>query len=102
MDTQPEWLDTLTEKLAVDDEFREMFEKTPGKAANSIGVPYEDFQAMLAAVRDPGEANLADRASAMKMTAYGTIMGAVRGALGANSTCACNYDPTRWADYCVD
>lgn len=102
MEEQPAWVDTLTERLAVDDEFRAMFEKTPGKAANSIGIPYEDFQAMLAEVRDPGAANLADRASALKMTAYGSVMSTIRGALGASSNCACNYDPTRWADYCVD
>lgn len=100
MDSQPAWIDTLTEKLATDDEFRAMFEKTPGKAANSIGVPYEDFQAILAALRDPSEAQLADRASAFKMTGYGMIMGGIRGKLGMDN-CACNYDPTRWADYCV-
>ena len=43
-DAVPEWMNTLTERLAIDDEFREMFEKTPGKAANVIGVPYDEFQ----------------------------------------------------------
>ena len=100
--TPPEWLDTLTEKLALDDDFRRMFERTPGKASNSIGIPYEDFKALLAASRNPADAALAERSSALHMTSYGTLMTKIRGALGSADQCACNYTPGRWADYCAD
>jgi hypothetical protein len=47
--SQPtEWLDMLNEKLATDEDFRRLFERTPGKAANSIGIPYDAFKALLA------------------------------------------------------
>ena len=97
----PAWLGTLTEKLATDDDFRRMFAETPGKAANSIGVPYDDFQTLMAAGRDPKDAQLADRSSAGAMTTYGTIMSKIRGALGCADTCACNYGAGRAADYCT-
>lgn len=102
-DAVPEWMNTLTERLAIDDEFREMFEKTPGKAANVIGVPYDEFQKMMAAVREPGEAQLSDRASAgTSMTLYGRIAGALRDAIGdPTGNCSCDYTAGRWADYCV-
>lgn len=99
----PSWMETLTEKLATDTEFRELFASHPGRAANSIGVPYEDFQAMLAELRDPGEATLGERAAAVrKMSTYGTIMGGLKGLLGSDNTCACDYTPGTWADYCYE
>ena len=98
----PAWLDTLTEKLAVDEEFRRMFETTPGKAANSLGIPYEDFQALMAASLNPSEAQLAERSSALHMTAYGSLMTKIRGAIGSADQCSCNYTAGRWADYCAE
>jgi hypothetical protein len=35
------------------------------------------------------------------MTLYGRFMSAVKGALGADNTCACDYTPGTYADYCV-
>jgi hypothetical protein len=97
----PELIDQLTERLATDAEFREMFTKTPGKASNAMGIPYEDFQEMLAQARASDEIALADRDSAATMTLYGRFMSAVKGALGADNTCACDYTPGTYADYCV-
>lgn len=97
----PAWVDTLTEKLATDEEFRLMFERTPGKASNSIGIPHEDFQGLMAAMRNPAEAELAERSSAGYMTTYGSVMTKIRGALNCADQCACDYAAGRLADYCV-
>lgn len=99
---RPELLDQLTERLATDSEFRELFRRMPGKASNSMGIPYEDFQEMLAMARSAEDVALADRDSAGKMTTYGTIMSGIRGFLGSDNTCACDYTPGTWADYCVN
>ena len=99
---RPELLDELTERLATDSEFRELFRLTPGKASNSMGIPYEDFQEMLAMVRTAEDVALADRDSAGKMTTYGTILSGIKGFLGCDNTCACDYTPGTWADYCVN
>ncbi len=101
MNETPAWVDTLTEKLATDEEFRLMFERTPGKASNSIGIPYEDFQGLMAAMRNPADAELAERSSALVMTGYGSIMTKIRGALNCADQCACNYAAGRLADYCT-
>ncbi len=98
---RPDLVDQLTERLATDPEFRETFRLTPGKAANSMGIPYDDFQELLATSRSAEEIALADRDSAAKMTLYGTIMSGIKGALGSDNTCACDYTPGTWMDYCT-
>lgn len=98
---RPDLLDQLTERLATDAEFRELFRRAPGKASNSMGIPYEDFQEMLATVSSAEDVALADRDSAGKMTTYGTIMSGIKGFLGSDNTCACDYTPGTWADYCT-
>jgi hypothetical protein len=97
----PELIDKLTERIATDPEFREMFSKTPGKASNAMGIPHEDFQKMLAEVRAGDEIALADRDSAGYQTLYGRLASGIKGALGYDDCCACDYNPTRWADSCV-
>ena len=78
-----------------------MFRRTPGKAANSLGIPYEDFQELLATARSPEDLALVDRESAGYMTTYGRIMTTIRTVLSPDNTCACDYTPGTWADYCV-
>ncbi len=97
---RPELLEQLTERLATDAEFRELFRKAPGKAANSMGIPYEDFQELLASSRSADEVALSDRDSA-GMTTYGRIMSTIKGALNCDNTCACDYTPGTWMDYCT-
>lgn len=43
-----DWVALLRGKLNEDDDFAGSFERTPGKALHSIGVPYSDIIAVLA------------------------------------------------------
>ena len=51
----PEWVGRLIERLATDEDFRRQYERTPGKAAHSIGVPYDEFVAHLARTGRKGD-----------------------------------------------
>ena len=47
------WFEQLCARLATDDDFRRMFERTPGKAAHSIGVPYDELEEFIATMPTP-------------------------------------------------
>ena len=60
----PSWIDALVDALTHDDDFRRMFERTPGKAAHSLGVPFDEFRSLMAAAAStsPDAAGSADEA----------------------------------------
>jgi hypothetical protein len=64
-DHDPSWIAELTERLASDAAFRTLFAQQPGRAANSIGIPYSDFRALVGGLREPGAAVLGERHTAL-------------------------------------
>jgi hypothetical protein len=55
------WLDALSTRLSVDEDFRRAFQATPGKAVSALGVPNEHIGPLISkAIQTLGSAAVID------------------------------------------